>query len=559
MKLIVMCLLSMPLMAMAQVQITSATYNQDTRGLHIAGNIDPSIQALVFTTIKTIEAHGGGTVARTEWLRATVEGYHPYWHPSVKILDGSSHFDLKYTLRNYTLSADSVTPGVYFGEGDFASPLGETFTNIVQMCPPKDWTIGAPTTTQCMPEPTQSVFDAHKKNGVVPWLVEPAEWCRWEPSDTASLYWPRLDTDCIAGNREQGWVDSLAEARTTAIAHGASATWIHPTSTVLTVEFTDDAINGTGGAFSSAGSPGHTLLSTQIADTAAPAGYCTIGHEWQHANYQYSAFPSMTGDFWGSGVWPEALATLGMMDMPTCDGYHYQVHGPWDSRWIRGYENGEERHRRQLALFFEYLRDKVGIADGNWYEWQLNQHAALLGDLGAGVPPDEIAALHATVPAHGLDYWWLQFVQAYNLRNADKLPDIGALGESDHFPVLPNASPTMPAVGNGMLEGDTRTFTLTENKTIARTFQTSTRCPPETSCYEVHKEGRAGQWQCSSGDYVGNGGSSLFGQGTYTVTLASLSGRAHARELTFARCFTPPCDPWPPQDTNDPWQGESCQ
>lgn len=416
-----------------------------------------------------------------------------------------------------------------------------------------DYSLGNPIHFRCLPHTTQQVIRGHELGWLgVRWLIRPPEWCRWNPSPDRDLIWPRWQGDtCRAADREQELIAAINDSEAAALANGADPNWIEPNSRIIVMEMTTAGLNGTGGALSSAGKSGYIILSTQSRDAGNLEGYCFLAHEWQHANYQYVVFPGLTGDQWGVGVWPEALAFLGMKDVPACSNIS-DWHRPWPTRYVGGYVTAGPKEKRQLGLFYAYLRDRYNI---NWYEWVLDQHAALT----AG---DEISALRAAIGGwpDELDQAFTRFVDHYNQRDSTALPGIETLGPPSHFPALPSPHSGIPAAGHGMIEGDTRSFTVpTSVFSLSKTIEPSLRCPQNLHCAVVRRpDGTQWHWvDCvGSGDYYASG-TSIYHPGEYTVTVASLTANTHVREMVFSMCAQPPCvlssGPWPSPHTDDPW------
>lgn len=408
---------------------------------------------------------------------------------------------------------------------------------------PRDFATGDAIRHECMPEPTKSIFEAHEFGAGLRWLVRPAEWCRWDPDAAKSLYWARpASGDCNPDVGHQEMVIALDDARTSALANGASPQWIHPTTDLIITDFTVDAMSETAGAFSSPAAAGHVLLSTQSFNSTAPGGYCTAVHEFQHANIQYAIFPSMTADIWGTGVWPEALAMLHMRDVAACADFWDELHSPWNSRWVTGYYGAGER--RQMGLFYGFLQRLTGT---NWYDWMLNQHTLLL----AG---DEVGALNAEIWA--ISHKFVQFVHYYNTRNIEQLPGIDALGPPEAFP---NAGSSQSLhVLNGMIEGDSVSFTLPITDRRHLEYQHSQRCNPIDAWLFIRRDdGGTFGLQTKMEDSLRHvSGDTDYFAGAYTATVASLEGTTHLREALIPIENYP--DPLPPPATNDPWGGEVC-
>lgn len=429
-------------------------------------------------------------------------------------------------------------------------------------CPEQDWSFGAPISHDCLSEPEKSIFEAHEFRLGVPLMVRPDMWCRWDRDADNAVYWPASAGDCGLGNDQQEIASAIDGARASALSHGASPDWMHPETAVIVAEFTSDGLQQTGGALSSAGQAGHILLSTQKLELVAPAGYCTLVHEFQHSNIQYMIFPSMTADLWGIGIWPEALAFLGMKDDPVCADYWTAAHTPWNDHWVTGYFGGGNKQKRQIGLFFEYLRAERGV---NWYEWMLDQHGALL----AG---DEMTALKAEVPQ--LNLMFSQFVAGYNMRTLSESSDLQLPLNIGHVPFSPHDDIRFDL--SGMKEGDSElVFMDGADYRICITLVRKCSSQPlrigiilSTDISEEYVE--------SVGFYtdgvvyaepeyqycVNESGNEALPPGAYVVTMASLEGTAFANRIHINPwSFYDPGSPWPPSaEALDPWaEQRNCQ
>ena len=394
-----------------------------------------------------------------------------------------------------------------------------------------------------MPQPLQSIIDAHERKGIILMFLKPGAWCRWEFGPDIRVWWPH-DTDCTLDQETMVMGIAASHAKNNAIGQGADPAWIHPDTDVVLPVFTVDGLVTTGGGFSSAANAGHIFIASQRRYSLWPHGYCTVVHEWAHANYQYEVFPSMTADLWGQGVWPEALATLHMMQLDSCKNDWDEIYSPWNSQWVTGYFGGTGKQKRQLALFYDWLGKLLGV---NWWEFQLNQHALLIDG-------KEVEALNAIVPApYGdLERLFAEWVVYYNERNTTQQPNLVQLGPPDNFPQLPNRD-EIPVFANGVTEGLTWKWYHHVSEPLYDIFQATPRCPePSSACYAVSDPaGAIVAIDCNDGTTRHSGTSQIYAAGWHTVTCSSLAGNCHMREWVLAQRLGVPHLPAP--NTNDPW------
>lgn len=518
--------------ALAQVQITSATYNLSAGLLTVKGNIDPELGAVQFDVSSTYNAHGGGTIERVKTKRATVEGYYTYPHPSQGLLDGGPTFDVTYKMKNQDIvSVNTVLAKTHFPE----NAILDGPVDVTQICPGGDWAVGAITYTECMPEEDLAVLTPYFDP--LPLVGMPDAWCRFD-SLGKRQYWPAPPGEDCFPPQEQMDINEMIDTAT-AWASGEGC-FFQDQITTFTVDFSPALFLRSGAGLTPIDGGGNYILLDQVSVLQSEDIRKNLArHEMEHT-IQMEIFPSSLYQTWNIGrVWPEALAVAAQIRDNPGSPYVAARYAPWPDRFTGGLSFDSLRSR-QLGLFFAWLENNHGF---NACDFMLDQHTEFL------LAGDEIAALTNHIPA--IRQLFGEFVTYYNHRMV--IPGIELLPPASAFQEATVGPGDAQAVFNGITEGQTWAAPNPINGPRF-SIEPSERCPQDWPVITSLGDAGVGQFIQATGEYRIAGGVN-WTTGVNTLTVSSLYGGTHFKELiaTDLPSHAIPGDPWPAQDLNDPF------
>lgn len=497
---------------------------------------DPTVPYIMFTgtggtlgeSVELVDANGGVPLAANAVIRIQIAG---------EITNGWFFFD------NAAIAADP--PAQVTVRTATEESAVYTLPPLPPPCIDKNWTAGAPITTECMPESDRSVFleeEFFDSQGTsVRRLVEPEEWCRVD-AFKQRLYWPReAGANCAV--LPQAQIDMLTAANDSRLYwEGLGCQdWYKPHTVTFEAEFTPLLMDFTGGAFSPLMGDGHIFLDSASVQASADFRVGVVLHEMAHAAVQFSIFPSAIADAWGqSRLWPEAIATAAMMANMPGSSYWVDIHGPFPDMWRDGLKFGRNK-ARHAALLMRWLDEEVGV-NFNVCEFMLDQHTNLLNGL-------ELEAFKAHIPSFTNRF--ALFVAEYNARIG--LSEFQDLPSPPPFPVAPPTANSIWGVANGLLDGQTIRVPYQDIISFSLGLEASQRCPDHDAAIIVLQSLTVRQQPFITGQYTQTG--SQIWHSDLLITAASPQGDVHMRELVVTSWKYPniPSGAWPTQDTNDPY------
>jgi len=402
-----------------------------------------------------------------------------------------------------------------------------------------------------MPEADRTVLE-QSEFGSIPGVGSekliniPESWCRYDAAYDQRMYWPLPSSENCTPELEQQTIS-------TAISIGQTDWTLlgcYPPDRIIVmqVDFTPIGRSFLGGAGTPFFGHGHILIDTALEQEHPEASSGSVLHEITHTVQKQLGYTDVDMSF---QTWPESIAVAAMIRGLPGSSYFVDAHTGWPNNWTGGLTYGRDR-ARHAGLFIRFLEENPSISLNACTF--MRDHKALLS---AG---DEIGAFEAAVSQ--FRFHFSLFVANYNMRRGtEELEILAQFSPSVQFPVATTAPNSVAGVANGMTDGQTIRIPDTGFHRYSLGMEASPRCVNHQVIMVTHDSGPRRSFDfVETGQYKATG-SRLWGDGDLFITMASPEGDVHMRELVFTGLLAPniPSDPWPPQDTNDPWQVESCQ